>query len=62
MAFKKFKSTAEAVETANSFIEGKVHKSLKKLLKSNVEEGEKLAVGDTKLGNLIKVIIFFLKR
>ncbi|PAV72840.1 hypothetical protein WR25_19010 [Diploscapter pachys] len=54
VSFKKFKSTAEAVETANSLIEGKVHKSLKKLLKSNVEEGEKIAVGDTKLGNLIK--------
>ncbi|VDM84362.1 unnamed protein product, partial [Strongylus vulgaris] len=55
IAFKKFKSTADAVECASSLHEGKMNKTLKKLLKGKVEENEQLAVGDAKLGNLIKV-------
>ena len=54
VAFKKFKSTAEAVEGTNSVIEGKLNKTLKKLLKSKVDSTEKLAVGDAKLGAIIK--------
>ncbi|KAK6044912.1 NOP5NT domain protein [Cooperia oncophora] len=58
VAFKKFKSTAEAVESACALHEGKMNKTLKKLLKGKVGENEQLAVGDTKLGNLIKVSQF----
>ncbi|CAJ0604581.1 unnamed protein product [Cylicocyclus nassatus] len=54
IAFKKFKSTADAVECTSSLHEGKMNKTLKKLLKGKVEENEQLAVGDSKLGNLIK--------
>ena len=67
VSFKKFKNTAEAVEGASGLTEGKVNKTLKKLLKGKVTEGENLAVGDAKLGNLIKVLrigdslIFFLQ-
>ncbi|VDO10963.1 unnamed protein product [Haemonchus placei] len=55
VAFKKFKSTTEAVESACALHEGKINKTLKKLLKGKVNENEQLAVGDAKLGNLIKV-------
>ncbi|CAO4360640.1 unnamed protein product [Caenorhabditis nigoni] len=54
VSFKKFKTTAGAVEAASEITEGKLSKTLKKLLKSSVDETEKLAVGDAKLGNLIK--------
>ncbi|VDO33563.1 unnamed protein product [Haemonchus placei] len=54
VAFKKFKSTTEAVESACAIHEGKINKTLKKLLKGKVTENEQLAVGDAKLGNLIK--------
>ncbi|EYC30075.1 hypothetical protein Y032_0005g2434 [Ancylostoma ceylanicum] len=54
VAFKKFKSTADAVECTSSLHEGKMNKTLKKLLKGKVDENEQLAVGDAKLGNLIK--------
>ncbi|CAI4230936.1 unnamed protein product [Auanema sp. JU1783] len=54
ISFKKFKNTAEAVEANTSIFEGKVNKTLKKLIKTSVEDGENLAVGDAKLGNLIK--------
>ncbi|CAB3410888.1 unnamed protein product [Caenorhabditis bovis] len=54
VAFKKFKTTASAVEAASEITEGKLSKTLKKLLKGSVNETEKLAVGDAKLGNLIK--------
>lgn len=52
--FKRFKSTVEAVESATALTDGKLHKTIKKLLKGKVAEGETLAVGDAKLGNLIK--------
>ncbi|VDL68304.1 unnamed protein product, partial [Nippostrongylus brasiliensis] len=54
VAFKKFKSTAEAVDSACALHEGKMNKTLKKFLKGKVAESEQLAVGDAKLGNLIK--------
>ncbi|KJH52961.1 snoRNA binding domain protein [Dictyocaulus viviparus] len=54
VAFKKFKSTADAVEGACALQDGKLNKTLKKLLKSKIDENEQLAVGDAKLGNLIK--------
>lgn len=54
VSFKKFKTTAGAVEATSEITEGKLSKTLKKLLKSSVDETEKLAVGDAKLGNLIK--------
>ncbi|TKR96640.1 hypothetical protein L596_010634 [Steinernema carpocapsae] len=50
--FKKFKTTAEALEGAVDMNEGKLNKTLKKLLKKTASEGE-LAVGDSKLGKLI---------
>lgn len=55
VAFKKFKDTAEALDGINHLNEGKLGKTLKKVLKSKMEENENLAVGDTKLGNIIKV-------
>lgn len=55
MAFKKFKTTAEAQKSIIELQEGKVSKTLKKLISSKLEEGEKLAVGDAKLGNVLKV-------
>ncbi|KAK6022323.1 NOP5NT domain protein, partial [Ostertagia ostertagi] len=54
IAFKKFKSTADAVESTCALQEGKMNKTLKKLLKGKVSENEQLAVADAKLGNLIK--------
>ncbi|GMR53287.1 hypothetical protein PMAYCL1PPCAC_23482 [Pristionchus mayeri] len=54
VSFKKFKTTAEAVEGATAIADGKLNKTLKKLLKSKVDASEKLAVGDAKLGALIK--------
>ncbi|CAD6184913.1 unnamed protein product [Caenorhabditis auriculariae] len=54
VSFKKFKTTADAVEATSALTDGKINKTLKKLLKSAVEEGEELAVGDAKLGNIIK--------
>lgn len=56
VSFKRYKSIAEAVNNATEISEGKLNKSLKRLLKKNVaEQGEKLAVEDTNLGKLIKV-------
>ena len=60
IAFNKFKSTAEAVETYAALQDGKVSKSLQKLLKKKVTEDDKLAVADPKLGNLLKVLSFTL--
>lgn len=56
VSFKRFKSTVQAVESATSLQEGKLNKTLKKLLK-DVVDGEQLAVGDAKLGSLIKVCL-----
>ncbi|XP_033728377.1 nucleolar protein 58-like [Pecten maximus] len=53
--FKKFKDTTEALAAATASIEGKMNKSLKKLLKKVlVEPSQELAVADAKLGNVIK--------
>ena len=57
--FKKFKTVSDALKVSTSVEEGKVSKSLKKLLKSAVAEAEELHVGDTKLGSLIKAGIKF---
>uniref|UniRef100_A0A1I8ASI4 Nop domain-containing protein n=1 Tax=Steinernema glaseri TaxID=37863 RepID=A0A1I8ASI4_9BILA len=50
--FKKFKSTSEALESAVDLNDGKLSKTLKKLLKKSAGD-EELAVGDAKLGKLI---------
>lgn len=54
--FQKFEDTTEALAAATALVEGKMSKSLKKLLKKVVAEDahEKLAVADAKLGNVIK--------
>lgn len=56
MTFKKFKDTTEALAAATAAIDGKLGKSLKKLLKKCVPEElqEQMAVADAKLGNVIK--------
>lgn len=58
VSFKKFKDTAEAVENATRLAEGKLTKALKKTLKGKLQKGEELAVGEVKLGNIIKVRFF----
>lgn len=50
--FVKFEDSVEAVAAAASMIEGKVGKTLKKLLKK--AEGDTLGVADAKLGAAIK--------
>jgi len=54
--FEKFGDTTEALSAACSSVEGKMSKSLKKMLKKIVAEDphEKLAVADAKLGNAIQ--------
>lgn len=54
--FEKFKDTTEALDCANSLLEGKVNKKLKKMLKKvlDVNENEILAVADSKLATSIK--------
>lgn len=54
--FEKFKDTTEAIDCANSILEGKVNKKLKKMLKKvlNLDENEILAVADSKLATSIK--------
>jgi len=54
--FKKFEDTTEALAAATAAIEGKMSKSLKKLLKkvAGKDMTEELAVADAKVGNLIK--------
>jgi len=55
-SFSKFEDTTEALAAATAAVEGKMSKSLKKVLKKLVAEEahEKLAVADAKLGNSIK--------
>jgi len=55
-SFSKFEDTTEALSAATAAVEGKMCKSLKKVLKKLVAEEahEKLAVADAKLGNAIK--------
>jgi len=54
--FQKFEDTTEALGAATALVEGKMSKSLKKMLKKIVAEDahEKLAVADAKLGSVIK--------
>lgn len=54
--FQKFEDTTEALSAATAAVEGKMSKSLKKLLKKIIAEDahEKLAVADAKLGNCIQ--------
>lgn len=51
--FEKFADITEALSATTASIEGKISKSLKKLIKKHVvDEHEKLLVADSKLGNL----------
>ncbi|XP_013401006.1 nucleolar protein 58 [Lingula anatina] len=54
--FHKFEDTTEALAACTAAVEGKMNKSLKKLLKKVVakEAHEQLLVADAKLGNVIK--------
>ncbi|KAL3855412.1 hypothetical protein ACJMK2_014623 [Sinanodonta woodiana] len=54
--FKKFEDTTEALAAATAAIEGKMSKSLRRLMKKVIakEAHEELAVADAKLGNVIK--------
>lgn len=54
--FEKFKDTTEALAATTAAVEGKLTKSLRKLLKKQVADGlqEQLLVSDAKLGNAIK--------
>lgn len=54
--FEKFQDTTEALAAATALVEGKVGKSLKKVLKKIVakEAHEQLAISDAKLGGVIK--------
>ncbi|XP_042368990.1 nucleolar protein 58 [Plectropomus leopardus] len=54
--FEKFQDTTEALAAATALTEGKVGKSLKKVLKKIVakEAHEQLAISDAKLGGVIK--------
>ncbi|KAK7112024.1 nucleolar protein 58-like [Littorina saxatilis] len=54
--FQKFKDMTEALSSATAAVEGKMSKTLKKLMKKLVSSDtqEELAVADAKLGNLIK--------
>jgi len=54
--FEKFQDTTEALAAATALVEGKIGKSLKKVLKKVVakEAHEQLAISDVKLGGIIK--------
>nr|XP_015801955.2 nucleolar protein 58 [Nothobranchius furzeri] len=54
--FEKFQDTTEALAAATALVEGKISKSLKKILKKVVakEAHEELAISDAKLGGVIK--------
>ncbi|XP_068446632.1 nucleolar protein 58 isoform X3 [Clinocottus analis] len=54
--FEKFQDTTEALAAATALTEGKIGKSLKKVLKKFVatEAHEQLAISDAKLGGVIK--------
>ncbi|XP_073708163.1 nucleolar protein 58 [Garra rufa] len=54
--FEKFQDTTEALAAATAMVEGKLGKSLKKVLKKIVakEAHEQLAITDAKLGGVIK--------
>uniref|UniRef100_A0A673BIM7 Nucleolar protein 58 n=1 Tax=Sphaeramia orbicularis TaxID=375764 RepID=A0A673BIM7_9TELE len=54
--FEKFQDTTEALAAATAIVEGKIGKTLKKVLKKVVakEAHEQLAISDAKLGGVIK--------
>ncbi|XP_019960060.1 nucleolar protein 58 [Paralichthys olivaceus] len=54
--FEKFQDTTEALAAVTALVEGKIGKSLKKVLKKVVakEAHEQLAISDAKLGGVIK--------
>lgn len=52
-AFNKFENTADALSAATLLIDSKPSKGLRKFLRAHCE-GETLAVGDSRLGNIIK--------
>ncbi|XP_077585967.1 nucleolar protein 58 isoform X2 [Stigmatopora nigra] len=54
--FEKFQDTTDALAAATALVEGKIGKSLKKVLKNVVakEAHEQLAISDAKLGGVIK--------
>ena len=54
--FQKFEDTTEALRAATALVEGKMSKTLKKMLKKIIAEDahEKLAVADVKLENVIQ--------
>lgn len=54
--FKKFEDTTEALAAATASVEGKMSKSLKKLMKKVLSKDiqEEMAVADAKIGNVIK--------
>ncbi|XP_061189001.1 nucleolar protein 58-like [Saccostrea echinata] len=54
--FRKFQDTTEALAAATAAVEGKMSKTLKKLMKKIIasDAQEELAVADAKLGNVIK--------
>ncbi|XP_019713013.1 nucleolar protein 58 isoform X2 [Hippocampus comes] len=54
--FEKFQDTTEALAAATALVEGKISKSLKKVLKKMVakEAHEQLAISDAKLGGVLK--------
>ena len=53
-AFDPFKDSDDAIKATTSLLEGKLNKKLKKLISKELEEGEQLAVADTKLATIIK--------
>lgn len=52
-AFEKFTDTNSALSAATAICDDKLDKTLKKFLKANVDDKDKLAVLDLKMGNLI---------
>jgi nucleolar protein 58 len=59
--FQKFENMSEAVASISDLLEGKLSKDLKKFLKESFEKieisSEKLAVMDTKIGNILNRIL-----
>ncbi|CDF39697.1 Nucleolar protein nop56, putative [Chondrus crispus] len=53
-AFSRFTDTTSALAAATALVESKPSKDLRKFLKKQVSAGEKIAVGDAKLGAAIK--------
>lgn len=60
VSFKSFKTVNEALDSYNVISEGHLPKNLYKALKKQMDDTEAIAVGDLKLGSIIKVLKFFL--